>query len=49
MSNENLLAWMVALWISSIFMWVWSFCLHMRIKNLEDAKEVLPEQEEDNE
>lgn len=36
---ENLLAIVVALCISSIFMWVWNFCLHSRITKLELASE----------
>lgn len=40
MNHENLLASIAALWVGLIFMWVWNFCLHYRLKKLEDVNEV---------
>ncbi len=32
---EDLLAAVIALWFSMIFMWIWNFSLHKRIEKLE--------------
>ncbi len=37
---ENLLAGVIALWMSVIFMWIWNFSMHNRIQKLECVNEV---------